>query len=159
MIPGFQDSAVRAEVFAPQVCQEVWSEVWIGYGNHPKGQKYYTISSYLLCYVSPILVTWYLGVKHQWTGHAHDILDTKIQILGIPNSKKTMDMHRMIISHLICEANGKAISTLSKQNTQTDYVANKNMLYGYYWLQSVKIFYVKKLNEIKQKKQISKFFP
>jgi hypothetical protein len=34
----------------------------------------------------------------------------------------------MIILHLICEVNGKAMPTLSKQNTQTDYVANKYML-------------------------------
>jgi hypothetical protein len=50
--------------------------------------------------------------------------------------------------------------TLSKQNTQTNYVANKYMLYGYCWLQSVKIFYfyVKKLNEIKQEIQKSTYF-
>jgi hypothetical protein len=51
-----------------------------------------------------------------------------------------MDMHNMIISHLICEVNGKAMPKLSKQNTQTDYVANKYMLCGYCWLQSVKVF-------------------
>jgi hypothetical protein len=34
----------------------------------------------------------------------------------------------MIISHLICEANGKTMPTLSKQNTQTDYVAIQILL-------------------------------
>jgi hypothetical protein len=53
----------------------------------------------------------------------------EIQVLDIPNRKKSIDMHNMIISHLICEANGKAMPVLSKQNTQTDYVANKYMLY------------------------------
>jgi hypothetical protein len=53
-----------------------------------------------------------------------------------------MDMHNnnMIISHLICEVNGKAMPTLSKQNTQTDYGANKYILYKYCWLQTVKVF-------------------
>ncbi len=88
----------------------------------------------------PILVTQYLWVEHQWTGHACHILDMEIQVLDIPNCKKSMDMHNMIISHLICEVNGKAMPTLSKQNTQTDYVANKYMLCGYCWLQSVKVF-------------------
>jgi hypothetical protein len=100
-----------------------------------------TYSATSLYDVHPKLVTWYLGVKHQWTRHACDILDIKIHLLDIPNCKKSINMHNMIISHLICEANGKAMPACSKQNTQTDYVANKYMLYRYYWLQSVKIFY------------------
>jgi hypothetical protein len=57
----------------------------------------------------------------------------EIHVMDIPNRKKSMDMHNMIISYLICEANGKAMPTLSKQNIQTDYVANKYMLFGYCW--------------------------
>jgi hypothetical protein len=55
---------------------------------------------------------------------------------------------------MICEANGKTMPTLSKQNTQTDYVANKYMLTDIPGCNLSRffifIFIFKKLNEMKQ---------
>jgi hypothetical protein len=65
----------------------------------------------------------------------------------------------MIISHLICEVNGKAMPTLSKQNTQTDYVANKYMLTDNPGCNLSRFFiFIKKLNEMKQEIQKSTYF-
>ena len=83
----------------------------------------------------------------------------EIHVLDIPNSKMSVDMHNMIISHLICEVNGKAMPTLpSKTHKQIMLLINICL-----WILLVAIcqdfyFYVKKLNGIKQEIQKSTYF-
>jgi hypothetical protein len=71
----------------------------------------------------------YEVVKHQWIEHAHDILDMKIHVLDMPNCKKSMNMHNMNMSPLICDTDKELSKSFpSKTNIQIVLLLNQTKM-------------------------------
>jgi hypothetical protein len=108
-IDSGRSSNIAATATVDDVKAPLLSHIWKAKNMTPYLRTYSARSWYD---ANPIVVTWYLGVEHQWTGNACHISDMKIYIRDMPicknvhecsqYSKHRLDMERSTSNSLHC---------------------------------------------------------